>query len=207
MSTKSTQRRRIFRLRIARSEEHSAKRTLQTFMLSGAAGFRRNQLLEWFPFYVHRFTGDVRYRALKDYQQAWYLNLLFASWTSVRPGYLPDDGQLWRLANARTAQYFEKECAPVLCMFEREGPAADGAFWIYNRRMLEIYDEQVLKFHKRKRKSSQFTDDKQPSLLDFEGTLRKENGREMCEQHPHSGLTEWGTCWACYAASYGYKVG
>ena len=71
----------------------------------------KTQFLDWFPFYVHRFIGDVRYRALKDYQQAWYLNLLFASWISERPGYLPDDGQLWRLANARTQQYFDKEAA------------------------------------------------------------------------------------------------
>src|SRR5580692_2289069 len=69
-------------------------------MASVSVSSRRNQLLEWFPFYVHRLVGDVRYRAMKDYQQAWYLNLLFASWVSERPGYLPDDGQLWRLANA-----------------------------------------------------------------------------------------------------------
>jgi hypothetical protein len=50
---------------------------------------------------------------MKDYQQAWYLNLLFASWVSERLGYLPDDGQLWRLANARTRQFFEKECEPI----------------------------------------------------------------------------------------------
>jgi hypothetical protein len=29
---------------------------------------------------------------------------------------------------------------------------------------------------------------------------RKENGREECTQHPDSGLTQWGTCWACYSA-------
>jgi len=29
---------------------------------------------------------------------------------------------------------------------------------------------------------------------------RKENGREECTQHPNSGLTQWGTCWACYSA-------
>jgi hypothetical protein len=29
---------------------------------------------------------------------------------------------------------------------------------------------------------------------------RKENGREECAQHPDSGLTQWGTCWACYSA-------
>ncbi len=29
---------------------------------------------------------------------------------------------------------------------------------------------------------------------------RKENGREECTQHPDSGLTQWGSCWACYSA-------
>ena len=105
----------------------------------------RNQLLQWFPFYIHRLAGDVGYRASKDYHQAWYLNLLFASWISERPGYLLDDGQLWRLANARTRQFFEKESDAVLRMFEREGSTTDGAVWIYSRAMVEIYDEQVLK--------------------------------------------------------------
>ena len=163
----------------------------------------RAKVLEWFPFYVYRLTTDARYRALHDFQQAWYLNLLFASWVSDRPGYLPDDGQLWRLANARTRQFFEKEGAPVLCMFEREGSTTDGVLWIYNRALLQIYDEQVLKFHKKKRKSSKSTDDSLTSYLDFEGTLKKkENGREQCALHPESGLTQWGTCWACYSAKY-----
>ena len=179
----------------------------QKSMASVPVSSRRNQLLEWFPFYVHRLVGDVRYRALKDYQQAWYLNLLFASWVSERPGYLADDGQLWRLANARTRQFFEKECEPILCMFEREGSITDGAVWIYNRVLLEIYDEQVLKFHKRKRKSSKVTDDNTTSYLDFEGTLKKENGREECALHPESGLTQWGTCWECYAQKHSSQAG
>jgi len=86
-----------------------------------------------------------------------------------------------------------------MCMFEREGSMTDGAVWIYNRVLLEIYDEQVLKFHKRRRKSSKSTDDNATSYLDFEGTLKKENGREECKLHPESGLTQWGTCWECYA--------
>jgi hypothetical protein len=162
----------------------------------------RNQSLEWFPFYVHRFIGDVRYRKLADFQQAWFWNLLFESWISERPGYLPDDGQLWRLANARTRQFFEKECEPVLSMFEREGSTTDGAVWIYNRMLLKIYDEQVLKFHKKTRKSTKSTKDEHTSYLDFEGILKKENGRQECTLHPESGLTQWGTCWECYAAKY-----
>jgi hypothetical protein len=171
-------------------------------MLPPGSSSRRSQLLEWFPLYVHSLTNDARYRALKDYHQAWYLNLLFASWISERPGYLPDDGQLWRLANARTRQFFEKECEPVLCMFEREGSTTDGAVWIYNRAMVEIYEEQVLKFHKKRRKSSKSTSDELTSYLDFEGTLKKENGRQECALHPESGRTQWGTCWECYAAKY-----
>jgi hypothetical protein len=173
-------------------------------MASSSPTSRRNQVLEWFPFYVQRFVGDMRYRALKDYQQAWFLNLLFASWQSERPGYLPDDGQLWRLANARTRQFFEKECAAVLCMFEREGTTTDGVIWIYNRVLVEIYDEQVLKFHKKSRRYSKSTSDNGTSYLDFEGTLNKkengiEDGRQECALHPESGLTQWGTCWGCYA--------
>jgi len=163
---------------------------------------QKTQFLDWFPFYVHRFIGDVRYRALKDYQQAWYLNLLFASWISERPGYLPDDGQLWRLANARTQQYFDKEAAPVFGMFEREGSTTDGAVWIYNRTLLKIYDEQVVKFHKKQQKSKKSTLYENTSYLDFEGTLKKENGSHRCATHPQSGLTQWGSCWECYAEKH-----
>ena len=164
--------------------------------------------MDWFPFYVHRFIGDIRYRTLKDYQQAWFLNLLFASWVSERPGYLPDDGQLWRLANAQRQYFFEKESAPVMCMFEREGSTIDGVVWIYNRTLLQIYDEQVLKFHKKRRKSSKLTDDGMTSYLDFEGTLsKKNNGREECSRHPESGLTQWGTCWACYEEKHSNQAG
>jgi len=167
-------------------------------MIPASGNIRQSQSLPWLPFDVRSITWNPGYQALKDYQQAWFLNLLFASWISERPGYLPDDGQLWRLANARTRQFFDKECEPVLHMFEREGSTTDGAVWIYNRSLLKLYDEQVLKFHRKKRKSSKSTNDIQTSYLDFEGTLKKENGRERCAIHPQSGLTEWGTCWGCY---------
>jgi uncharacterized protein YdaU (DUF1376 family) len=178
-------------------------------MVSASVGSKRNPIKDFFPFYIDRFVRDARYRDLQDYQQAWYLNLLAEAWVSERPGFLLDNEQLWRLANARTRQYFEKERGPVTNgMFEREGPTADGAVWIYSRTLREIYDEQVLKFHKKRRKSTKSTDDGNTSYLDFEGTLsKKQNGREKCERHPESGLTESGTCWACYAESYGYKIG
>src|SRR5262249_21322524 len=74
----------------------------QSFMTPATGNVRQSQALPWLPFDVRSITWNPTYQALKDYQQAWFLNLLFASWISERPGYLPDDGQLWRLANART---------------------------------------------------------------------------------------------------------
>jgi len=177
-------------------ESHSSKLT------SAPVIPQNTQFLDWFPFYVHRFIGDARYRKLADYQQAWYWNLLFESWVSERPGYLPDDGQLWRLANARTRQFFEKECEPVLSMFEREGSTADGGVWIYNRVLIKILDEQLLKFHKKMKKSTKSTTSENTSYLDFEGIVKKENGSQRCATHPQSGLTQWGSCWECYAEKY-----
>jgi hypothetical protein len=29
-----------------------------------------------------------------------------------------------------------------------------------------------------------------------------DNGREECALHPNSGVTQWGTCWGCYATKY-----
>jgi hypothetical protein len=92
-------------------------------------------------------------------------------------------------------------------MFEREGSIADGGIWIYNRTLLKIYDEQVLKFHKKTRKSSISTKDENTSYLDFEVTLKKENGRTECALHPESGLTQWGTCWACYSNECSSQTG
>ena len=98
------------------------------------------------------------------------------------------------------ASVLEKEGGAVLGMFEREGTTTDGVIWIYNRALVEIYDEQILKFHKKRQRYSKSTVDNGTSYLDFEGTLnKKENGREECAVHPESGLTQWGTCWGCYA--------
>jgi hypothetical protein len=43
---------------------------------------------------------------------------------------------------------------------------------------------------------------------EFRAALRGEAGigGKDCSRHPQSGLTENGTCWACYAESYGYEV-
>ena len=97
--------------------------------------------LEWLPLYVHKLRASDRYKAMKDYQQAWYLNLLFASWDSPTPGYLADDGQLWRLANALDGPFFLKRAGPVMACFERT--TIDGRPHLFNRRLLKIVQEQL----------------------------------------------------------------
>lgn len=94
---------------------------------------------EWFPLYFRRITGSARYRAMKDYQQGWYLNLLFESAKSERPGYLKLNGRLWRLANARTEQFFNRENAAVLACFKSR--EIDGESWISNEKMLEVLNK------------------------------------------------------------------
>ena len=172
---------------------------------------RQRQLLDWFPLYVSRFRGSDKYRALRDYQQAWYTNLLLASWTSERPGfgpgYLPDDGQLWRLANARTERFFREECEPVLGMFEREGPTTDGTIWIYNRNLLDVLLEQAQKFHKKTQKYSKSTKDELTSYLDFDPVPKKEIGPRAARCTRSRGERSGVTCWGCYAASYDQNCG
>jgi hypothetical protein len=36
---------------------------------------------------------------------------------------------------------------------------------------------------------------------------KKENGREECTLHPNSGLTQWGSCWACYSEKHSSQCG
>lgn len=102
--------------------------------------------LDWIPLYINRIKGSARYRAMKDYQQGWYFNLLIESVDSEMPGYLPNDGQLWRLANAASERFFNQESAPVLACFKRR--QHDGRVWIYNERLLQTYEEQIHKLTK-----------------------------------------------------------
>lgn len=83
---------------------------------------------------------------MKDYQQGWYFNLLIESVDSEMPGYLPNDGQLWELANATSKKFFEKECSPVMACFKSR--QIDGRVWIYNAKLLSVYEEQIHKLAK-----------------------------------------------------------
>lgn len=89
ISTLSTQPRPVFPLLDLRP---SGKVSFQqSFMIPATGNIRQSQSLPWLLFDVRSITWNPTYQALKDYQQAWFLNLLFASWISERPGYLPDN--------------------------------------------------------------------------------------------------------------------
>lgn len=121
--------------------------------------------LSWFPLYVEKILSSASWLQMKDYQRGWYIQLLLLSAHSERPGYLPLDGPLWRLAGAHSEQYFHRESAAVLACFKRL--QLDGREWIYNERLLAVLQEQSRKqqsAEKRSGKSSGKVEDQQPLL-------------------------------------------
>lgn len=67
--------------------------------------------------------------------------------TSERPGYLPYDGRLAGLANARSASFFNLNVVGLL-QAGFKTVQIDGREWIYNERLLVILDEQRKKLWK-----------------------------------------------------------
>lgn len=118
---------------------------------------------EWFPLYFRRILASARYRAMKDYQQAWYLNLLFESAKSERPGYLKLNGRLWRLANAHTEQFFNRENVAVLACFKSR--EIDGETWMFNEKLLEVVKSAIGKI------GSPQNDGSYPQEVDIEPSL------------------------------------
>ncbi len=121
--------------------------------------------LNWFPVYVEKILSSASWLQMKDYQRGWYIQLLLLAAHSERPGYLPLDGPLWRLAGAHSEQYFQRESAAVLACFKRR--QMDGREWIYNERLLSVLEEQARKqqaAEKRSGKSSGKDEDPQPTL-------------------------------------------
>lgn len=110
---------------------------------------------EWIPLYYRRVKASARYRQLGggphgDSRQGWFWNVICELLDSETPGFLPVNGTvpLWRLANAHSECFFEREKTALLACFKRR--TVDGREYIYNARLLEILREQVKKFTPRK---------------------------------------------------------
>lgn len=81
---------------------------------------------------------------MRDFEQAWYFNLINHLWISKRAGYLPHDGQIWRLAGAHSKAFFVKESAGVMACFEVV--EIDGQQWIYNQKVLQVLEKVKRKY-------------------------------------------------------------
>lgn len=103
--------------------------------------------LEWIPVYIDRLLGSQRWRLMTDFQRGWYWSLIIESVRSERPGYLRLNENLWRLAGARSKQFFERENAVVLACFE--GREIEGEAWVCSGRLVRTLEEQAQKYRKK----------------------------------------------------------
>lgn len=98
------------------------------------------------PVAPRRFLASDRFEHLKDFQTGWYFRLWLHM--AVNGGGLPLDRNLWRLAGARTEQFWTQNAAAVLACFEvRE---VMGKKEIYSERLLNslaVSDKLVIVEH------------------------------------------------------------
>lgn len=154
--------------------------------------------LEWFPIYVDRLLSSPAWSEMKDYQRGWYIQLLLRSTRSERLGYLPLDGSLWRVAGAHSKAMWDNHKAAVMACFKIR--TDDGRDWIYNDRLLNVMEEQSVKYRKNPKsppKSKTENRDIESCFLE-----KRDSSVSKCGLHPESGRTPWGTCWACYQEKY-----
>ncbi len=131
---------------------------------------------------------------MKDYQRAWYIQLLLMSTRSERLGYLSLDESLWRIAGAHSRPMWEAHKGEVLACFKiRE---YDGKDWIYNERLLSVMEEQSGKYYRKKTDGTSSS----PVVSDFDSGSKSSNG--VCPVHGDVGRTPKGGCWGCYSAPY-----
>lgn len=105
--------------------------------------------LDWIPLYIHRLKAS-RTWSLPDYQWCWFMKLIIELADSDTPGYLPNDVDvLWRLAGARTRDFFLKRDG--IGLVDREFRRTADGLLIYNPRLLEVLTEQSEKLHRKKK--------------------------------------------------------
>ena len=109
--------------------------------------------LDWLPLYIDKLLSSPAWHDMTDFQRGWYIQLLLRSTRSERLGYLPLDGQLWRLAGARNRTFFEQENARVMACFKVR--QFDGQDWIYNPKLLSVMEDQETKYHRKTASISQ----------------------------------------------------
>lgn len=115
---------------------------------------KKLEKLEVIPILIHRLKASQAWEML-DFMKGWYLSLLIELCDSATPGYLPNDvDELWRLAGARTKDFFlrkqtyrRKNGEVVefkiggMSLVERYFRRTADGLHIYNPRMLQVIDE------------------------------------------------------------------
>jgi len=115
----------------------------------------RLEKLDWIPLYLHRLKAS-RTWAMPDFQWCWFMKLIIELADSETPGYLSNDVDvLWRLAGARTRDFFLKRDGAGLV--DREFRRTADGLRIYNARLLEVLKEQNEKLHRKKQPAKEKT--------------------------------------------------
>lgn len=96
------------------------------------------------PIDVDALLASPRLQVMEDFQRWWYLALLFHAWMSPKPGYVPNDGQLWRFAGARTENFFKQKSSVVMACFEIR--LVDGHSWIYSAKVESLHRQALEKY-------------------------------------------------------------
>lgn len=106
-----------------------------------------SEKLTWIPLYIDRLLSSPAWQQMQDFQRGWYWQMLMQSVRSERPGYLRLDSSLWTTAGAKRKDFFDSHKSIVLACFKV--CEMEGQRWIYNERMVQTLEEQVLKYRKK----------------------------------------------------------
>lgn len=117
---------------------------------------------------------------MEDFERGWYWSLILESVYSPLPGYLKLDSDLWRLAGARSAQFFSAKNAGVLACFKRR--EIEGQEWIYSERLVETLKEQGSKLERHIKKRAE------PSYSYSQDFSKKNQGLSVCNTCDGEGL-------------------
>lgn len=166
----------------------------------GALATETTMRLDWIPMGSPRLRPPANFSAE---QRGWWWSLFWTMFDQGEPqGFLTVTSDIWTVAGAHDRQRWDAHAARVMAAFDVADVAGQHAiFFPPLIQVLEIQRRKLLKRQGRGAFSKFQTRESDSLSLDFDSgsKKKKENGRETCARHPESGLTNWGTCWACYA--------
>jgi hypothetical protein len=186
-------------------------------------------MLKWIPIAIDGSPGMIPRGLIpvfeKDFQTAWFWNLLWASMKQDPQGYLPAArSTLWTFAGAHRPAHWDANGALVMAAFELREIA--GRKMLCFPPLIEVIGKQMKKLRQHRGReefssdSTTFPQEERASLslsqseFDFEVRARAEKRKPQrvdtsgaCSKHPDSGLTVWGSCWQCYADKHSAGAG